>query len=260
MSWFALLVSITAALAASAAGAAERAEYGPYRVAAVELRDFAGELTVRIAADDAVRLALEAEERDLASFEVEERGDRLVLRGPRRSRSSTVVVGDVTVFSSGGDASVVIGGTPSGPGGPPPRLEMRVPRGTPLVLAGLAGEVDIADTEGPVELELSAGTARIGRVGAARIVVRGSGEVRVAEVRERLEAVIDGSGLVEVADGRVERLSATIGGSGAIRFDGTARRARAEILGAGTIAIREVLEPPEISILGAGSVDIAKRP
>lgn len=248
-------------LAATAAAGAGGAEYGPFRVAAVEIHAFAGALEVRVRPGESVRVTLDATPEAVETFEVRVEGDRLVLRGPRRSSSSTVAVGDVTVFSGGGDASVVIGGTPAGtPPGPPPKLALDVPPGTALVIANVTGEVVIGDSGGPLSFAMAAGSARIGRVGATRIDVRGSGEVRVAGVADRLEVAIEGSGLVEVAGGRVDTFTGTISGSGDIRFRGTARRARAEILGAGTIGIHEVLEDPEISVVGAGSVAIDRRP
>jgi hypothetical protein len=243
-----------------AATAADGAEYGPFRVAAVEIHDFAGALDVRVRPGESVRVTLDATPEAVETFEARLEGDRLVVRGPRRSSSSTVVVGDVTVFSGGGDASVVIGGTPAGtPPGPPPKLDLDVPPGTGLVIENVTGEVVIGDLGGPLSFAMTAGSARIGRVGATRIELRGSGDVRIAAVTDRLEVAIEGSGLVEVAGGRVDTFSGTISGSGDIRFHGTARRARAEILGAGTIGVHEVLEEPDISVVGTGSVAIDRR-
>lgn len=248
-------------LATGFARATEEREFGPFRAKTVEVTGFAGELTIVPVAGEDIRLRLAGSEDDLRDFQVTADGDRLRLRGPRRrDSSSTVVIGNVTVFSSGGTASAVIGGQPHGRQEPPPRLEIRVPAGTALELSDLIGDLQIGDTGGALKLALVSGTARIGRITAAQIVLRGSGDVRVASVRERLEVSIDGSGLVDVGAGQVDDLVLDIRGAGDIRFGGSARRARAGISGAGTITVYEVFETPAVSVAGAGTVNIERRP
>ncbi len=261
-------VSVGLLLLAALPAAAGEARFGPYEARRIELEGFAGELDIQPADGPSVRIRFEGTEKQRADLRLELGKDgTLHIRGPSGAGGSTTVVqGNVTVFSlGGGDASVVIGGNGSArpdvePREPSPELRIRAPRGTALDLADVAGEVTIGDLDAPLVLALLSGDARIGRVSRAELRIPGSGSISADRVDGRLLAGITGSGEIDVEAGTVDLLDVRINGAGDVRFGGTARRAAVTIRGAGSVTIARVVEEPTIEITGAGEVNIAERP
>ena len=134
-------------------------------------------------------------------------------------------------------------------------VKITVPKGADLNVDGLVGDAAIGDTMGPVRFEAAASTARIGRIGSAKLSFAGSGKIDIAEVDGPLDLDIAGSGKVHV--GKSKRVKADIAGAGDAQFGDIDGGLHLDIAGSGDVVANSVNGPVKISIAGSGSVKIA---
>ena len=251
---FAVLGSMV--MAAGTAGAGERS-VGPADVDAVQIEGLRGSITVKIGDSTAVDVAIAGDDEALDDVETEVVDGVLRLKLP--SGGSTIVTndGDITVVTSGGGSSTVQIGDQTFTGDDDALtfdVTATVPKGTAIRLAGMVGEVDIADTEADVALGCSSCKAKLGTIAALDVALNGSGEVAVDQIAGSLIANISGGGDIAISGGEVETAKLDIVGSGDIDFGGRAVDAAVSIVGAGKVRIRDVDHPIQQSIVGSGEV------
>lgn len=247
------------ALGLAAEAAAATLERGPYSVDKLDIQTFSGSLTIEVGTSSETSLTLEGPEEALEAIDISESDDRLIVQGPARSSSTSVtVVGDTTVVVTGSGHTEVIIGSASTDGAPEETVSLRLaaPAGTALAVSRFVGTATIGDLDAPVQFELLGGTVDAGRVGSAQVDVRGSGDIRLAQVRGDLGMTIQGSGSIVVEDGTVQDLVGEIQGSGTLRFGGRANTARLGINGAGTVDVAHVEREPQTRINGAGTIRV----
>ncbi len=140
----------------------------------------------------------------------------------------------------------------------PKNLQVRlaVPRGTELRVDGMIGDAEIGDTMAPIRFEAAASTAKIGRVGKAKLSMAGSGKIDVAEVDGPLKLEIAGSGKITV--GRSGSVDADVAGAGDARLGDINGGLKLDIAGSGDVAASSVNGPVKVSIAGSGSIKIGK--
>lgn len=193
-------------------------------------------------------------------------GELRLSGGPRGSRVTTTITSSDgnthTVVTTDGGASVqgsFSGGVSvvsRGSSGGDLSATVLVPHGTPLRAAPLLASAEIGALHGPLDLVVESGDVTAGAAGPVSINLRGAGDVRVAEARDRLTVVLTGSGSVVVEEGAVNRLSVTLTGAGDVRFGGRAETADLTLTGAGDITVDRVAQRPETTVTGAGSVTV----
>lgn len=232
--------------------------------AARELRvsAFAGSLTIEDHDGAAIRLELRGSAAALERLRREVRGDRLEVAtapGPDGVITLTSNRNNVVIASSGARATQIIGGEATTVGGPAePALEVHayVPHGAPLIVEGMVGELTVEGVDGPVELELAGGSARLDRVAGGRLAVVGGSRIEAGAASGDLALEVQGAGEVVVDEAALESLEVAISGSGNVRVGGSAQRARVAVAGVGNVAIDEVRERPEVRVTGIGRIEI----
>jgi hypothetical protein len=140
------------------------------------------------------------------------------------------------------------------------------------------GDWTIANVKGHMRLsEAGSGDARTGAADSAEIMVAGSSDVALRDVRAGLIAVstgsggitatsvggpfnvrIAGSGDVQANAGQVTDLNAQVAGSGDVKFGGVARSLTASIAGSGDVTVAEVTGPVNKRVFGAGEVTVGR--
>ncbi len=221
-----------------------------------------GSLVVEGEARSDIRLELRGSAEALERLRREVQGDRLELSAaPGPEGRTTVVSGrnNVVIASSGGRATQVIGGvttTVSSPPDAPLEVKAYVPQGAPLVIEGMVGELSVEGLEGPVELALMSGTARLDQVDGGRLEVFGGSRIAVDEAAGDLAIDVRGAGEVTVAEAALGQLEVRITGSGGVEVGGRARAARVAVTGSGKVSVDAVDERPETRVTGSGEIDI----
>ena len=146
----------------------------------------------------------------------------------------------------------------SGDNKPDPKnlmVKLTVPKGTELSIHGLVGDAVIGDTMGPLNFEAAVSNAKIGRVGAAKLSLAGSGRIEAVEIDGPLKLEIAGAGKVHV--GKSKAVKADIAGAGDAQLGHIDGGLRLSIAGSGDVAAASVNGPVHVSIAGSGSVKIA---
>jgi hypothetical protein len=174
---------------------------------------------------------------------------------------TTIVSGrnNIVIATPGARATQIIGGvatTVGGPTEPPLEVQAYVPQGAPLIVEGMVGELTVEGVDGPVELELAGGSARLDRVSGGRLAVVGGSQIEAGAARGDLTLEVQGAGEVVVDQAALETLEVAISGSGNVRVGGSAQQARVAVAGVGNVAIDEVRERPEVRVTGIGRIDI----
>lgn len=138
------------------------------------------------------------------------------------------------------------------------------------------GDWTIANVQGHMRLsEAGSGDAHAGGAQSADIMIAGSGDVVVRDIRAGLVAVstgsgeitassvdgpfnvrIAGSGDIKANGGQVTDLNAQVAGSGDVRFGGVARSLTASVAGSGDVNVAEVTGPVSKRVFGSGEVTI----
>lgn len=180
--------------------------------------------------------------------------------------SSVISAGRQTVITTGSGQVIVNGKlvTPDGTEGNPGDVELTVtvPHGTPMgVSDDGAGIYELGSTGGTLDVRLGgAGSVTAGDTDAARIGIRGSGDVQIASVQRALRVDIAGSGDVRVHRGQVDRLQVSIAGSGDVTFGGTAAEADLSVAGSGDIRVDTVTGSLRKNVSGSGDIDVRVQP
>ena len=210
-----------------------------------------------------IRLELRGSQAALRRVRREVRGERLeVTAEPGPHGVTTVISGrnNIVIATPGARATQIIGGVPTIVGGIPPEppLEVRayVPEGAPLVVEGMVGELSVEGVNGPVELELSGGSARLDRVAGGRLAVVGGSRIEAGAATGDLALEVLGAGDVVVERAAVDSLEVGVSGSGNVRVGGSAQRARVSVAGVGNVKVDEVRERPQVRVTGIGRVDL----
>jgi hypothetical protein len=178
----------------------------------------------------------------------------------KHGQNSTVFRGEVRQWIIGPNAvgEVTIGGITErhvGQQESPPRLTIKIPEGTHIILSGVCNEVVAGSTKGDLELDVTgACDAHFGDVGGATLRMSGASNVQISSVSKNLLVFSQGMADIQVESGYVENLEVDILGSGDFRFNGTARRAKLRSVGVGDMWIKTIQEKPEVELLGVGDV------
>lgn len=220
----------------------------------VELANF-GDLYIEIGERETLRL--EAEDNLIEYFDVEVRGDRLVIS--QRSNINLVSTRPVKFYLTAVELGTIV---LSGSGDiEAPDLEAEQ---IDLALDG-SGDIDTGKLRAnTVKIRLAgSGTLDISGSQAKRQTLHldGSGNIRLDGLEaDELEVRIQGSGDVDVTGGQVAQQDITIHGSGEYRArDMACGQAHVSIPGSG-LATLNVRDRLEITIMGSGDVLYAGRP
>lgn len=209
-----------------------------------------------------IRLELRGSAEALGRLRRELRGDRLELTAEPGQHGVTAVVSghsNIVIASPGARATQIIGGvttTVGGPTEPPLEVQAYVPQGAPLIVEGMVGELTVAGVDGPVEVELAGGSARLDRVTGGRLAVVGGSRIEAGAATGELALEVRGAGDVVVDQAALDQLEVAISGSGNVRVGGSAQQARVTVAGVGNVTVDEVRERPEVRLTGVGQIDI----
>ncbi|WP_306250887.1 GIN domain-containing protein [Parvularcula sp. IMCC14364] len=135
-----------------------------------------------------------------------------------------------------------------------PVIQITVPEGTDLSLAGAAVHLTVGNINGDVQIGNTLyvqGT--VGNVKAADIRITGGGDLIFASVAEDLEARIAGSG--SLAFNNVQSADLSIAGSGDIDVKKIAGNFRADIRGSGDIITGDIEGESIFQIAGSGDIE-----
>jgi len=136
-------------------------------------------------------------------------------------------------------------------------IHVVVPRGSPVDVEEMAGNVTIGDTMGPIKFEANGYThSTIGNVSEARLEMSGSGKLKVGNVTGRVHAETAGSGNMHIGD--AGSISADIAGSGSITVGRVNGPIKVDIAGSGDFSAASVQGAAKADIAGSGSVTIAE--
>ena len=229
----------------------------------LQVSGLAGSLTVEGHDRPDIRLELRGSAAALERLRREVRGDRLELTAEPGQHGVTAVVSghnNVVIATAGARATQIIGGVATIVGDVPPEppLEVRayVPEGAPLIVEGMVGELTVEGVDGPVELELAGGRARLDRVAGGRLAVVGGSRIEAGAATGELALEVRGAGDVVVDQAALGHLEVAISGSGNVRVGGSAQQARVMVAGVGNVTVDEVRERPEVRVTGVGQIDI----
>ncbi len=134
-------------------------------------------------------------------------------------------------------------------------VHIRAPKGTPLAVDGLVGNIAVGDLESPVKLQLAAVSGTVGNVTRANIEMAGTGKLRVMRVSGPLTAEVAGSG--SLITGPVGPADVEIAGSGSAAFGAVSGGIKATIAGSGDVSAASINGAAHVEIAGSGSVKIA---
>ncbi len=144
-----------------------------------------------------------------------------------------------------------------GPSDQPTEFKITMPPGGALLINEYSGEMTVkGPLNAPVRLDLVQGSIAFdGPAQSVRARISGSGQVRLAEVRDLLAVQMRGSGDVTV--GRAQRLSVEMDGSGAVNIGGVGGEAILDVPGSGAVNIGALRGALRAAIPGSGDVNIA---
>lgn len=137
------------------------------------------------------------------------------------------------------------------------QLNIRVPKGTSLFLAGIKGSFTAGDIEGNLDLVAQgASKFRFGKMKAAELFLSGAASVDVDEVSGSLKVEASGSSSVAVDAGSVGHVSMQTSGAARAEFLGRARTGQLKASGASSIKVRTIDERPQQQTSGAASIRV----
>ena len=206
-----------------------------------------------------IRLELRGSAAALEGLRREVRGDRLEITAvPGANGVTTVVSGhhNVVIATAGARATQIIGGTPTDAPEPPLEVRAYVPEGAPLIVEGMVGELTVEGVDGPVELELAGGSARLDRVAGGRLAVVGGSRIEAGAATGDLVLEVQGAGDVVVDRAALGALEVGISGTGNVTVGGSAQQAQVAVAGVGNVSVDEVRERPQVRITGIGQIDV----
>jgi hypothetical protein len=260
------------------AGAAPTEIDEQHTASRLAVADFAGILRIEAHDGPGIRLLLRGSAEALAGITREVRADTLHVAAGGAGQPVTPVqgvtvmsvgnntvitqaggIGNFVIGSSGrnGRSRVMVNGVPvQADSQEPTELLVRVPRGTPLELSGLVGQVSVDDVDGWVGLELRSGRARIDRVKGGTLALAGSGRIEVASATGNLTLTVHGAGNLEIARAELDDLDVTVAGAGQVTVAGVAERASVWVSGVSQVSIDEVRTRPEVEAAGVSRISI----
>ncbi len=240
-------------------GQADILENGPFKVEAVVIGPFSGQLTIAVQTHGDVTVRAEGSAEQLEKMTVTESGGQLAIRGPKTtvtSSSTTIVSNNTVIVGDGGRAQITIDGVDvTKDAEDPVVLEVIVPAGTRVDMREFVGDAVIGDILAPLHVELLSGEVRAGQIADGDLIVQGAGNVHVASIDGQLGMVVNGSGSIAVESGRANGLNGEVNGSGSLHFGGHAETASVSVNGVGTVNVAHVDRRPHTAINGIGSVE-----
>lgn len=136
------------------------------------------------------------------------------------------------------------------------QIHIAVPRGTPVDVDAMAGNVTIGNTMGPLKFSVQGYTeSTVGNVTSAKLEMAGAGKLAIGNVYGPAEIETAGSGNIRIAD--AARVKAEIAGSGSISIGNINGPVDVDIAGSGDFSAASVHGAANTQIAGSGSVTIA---
>ena len=133
-------------------------------------------------------------------------------------------------------------------------IHVVVPRGSPVDVEAMAGNVTIGDTMGPLKFEVMGySESTVGNVSEASLEMSGSGKLKVGNVSGTVHAETAGSGDIRI--GNVGKLDAEVDGSGSISAGRVGGPVKADIGGSGSVSVANVAGPLAVNIGGSGELN-----
>ncbi|ACJ00482.1 hypothetical protein [Rhodospirillum centenum] len=147
--------------------------------------------------------------------------------------------------------------TGPGPSDTPTELDITVPRGVPLLVNDLVGDLKVVgDLDAPARLTLRRGTLEVGgSLRSARVRVTETGTVTLGRVSDLL--AVEVRGIAQVNAGQVERLAADLAGAATLQVATVGREAVLNLPGKADVRIGSVNGALRAVQSGAGSVAVA---
>ncbi|MFC7332475.1 hypothetical protein [Rhodocista pekingensis] len=147
--------------------------------------------------------------------------------------------------------------TGPGPSDTPTELDITVPRGVPLLVNDLVGDLKVVgDLEAPARLTLRRGTLEVGgSLRSARVRVTETGTVTLGRVSDLL--AVEVRGIAQVTAGQVERLAADLSGAATLQVATVGREAVLNLPGKADVRIGSLDGALRAVQSGAGSVAVA---
>jgi hypothetical protein len=215
-----------------------------YAVHQVKIEDLVGTLRVQVRGTGSVSVEVDGIQSRVNGIEVQRSGDTLRIEGSNETHG-------VWDWHDWFDFSMHDKSAPQNL-----QVKLIVPRGTELAVSDMIGDAVIGDTMGKLKFEAAASTAKIGKVGEAKLSMAGSGKIDVTEVNGPLNLEIAGSGKIRV--GRTGPVKADVAGAGDAQLGDIRGGLKLDIAGSGDVTAASVNGPVKVSIAGSGSIKIAK--
>lgn len=249
-----------------------------FKASALSITDLCADVDIQIGGDSQIRVKVEASASVINNVDVSESGNTVRISGKGIEKSGSVNItsrgnsinianarAGRSIFVSSGNITIdncSISGNNISIG----RAEMEnetkiiviIPKGTPINVSDISGQVNIGDTEGYLNASI-VGRSKIfaGYVKDACLSLQGGGDIRVEKVSGRiLTAKIMGSGDIRIKEGNVATLVANVTGSGDVKFGGSADNATLAVIGSGDIRVADVKNRPITHITGNGDIDV----
>lgn len=245
---------------ASKAGDEKRIETDVFSGHKLEMRDLTADIDIQPYNGTKIEVTREGPGSMVDEIRAYVSGDRIIVGNEGQDTPAHIQIGRVRVSGSGtsiitGSNVIVIGRGKDA--GIETKVRVKVPRGFPISIYDINGSAVIGDTEGPFRCHTNTGGHIVaGSVGDTTIVVQGSADVRVRNVRDNLRINVQGSGSVKVEKGNINILGITIQGSGDVIYGGDAVDADLSTSGSGDISVHHVTNRPMINIMGSGDVTV----
>lgn len=168
------------------------------------------------------------------------------------SNNSVVITGDYVMGSIISASNSFLGG-----GHDVATITVKVPKGTPVRVDNVLGDVTIGDTHGTLWAAVRGSSdMRVGHIGKADVRVHGSSSVRIKEVAGEVFADIKGSGTLKIRGGSMPSLVASVQGNGSVGISGTATTAELQVAGNGEIHVAHVRQSPNKHVRGNGRIRV----
>lgn len=136
-----------------------------------------------------------------------------------------------------------------------PNVTIHLPVGSEIEIDHFTGNVDIADTYGPISVR-AAGVldGTIGNVTSAEIDIAGAADLILGNVERNLN--IDIAGAADIATGDAQDTDISISGAGDVSVGHIEGALDVSAAGAGNVRVASINGPVDISLSGAGNVRI----
>jgi hypothetical protein len=255
------LVSAVWLFAGFAAINADAQPITPYSAATLDFTGFVGKIRIEPGTDKTINLQLMRGDAALLKTRLHQ-GVLYIVYAPKIETSEIVSYnGNITQIRSGMNVSqnIVVGNKKYSGGKVQEMAELtvRAPIDVSLQTNGFVGEANIEAMTGSADFTVSEGRISAKRLGAARLRVKGAGDIELGEAAGEVRMSIDGAGDINVKGGNVERAWADVNGAGNISYTGgRIQQAYVSARGASTIKLDGVVKVSKGAIEGASEVEI----